>query len=546
MAAPQWLRSYAPIFGALLFGVLAATLVHQRQVKQGEDNKAVCLGEALESQATLESHFFLNQKFSPQELTPSLTIELIQKHIRYIQTSLPHYDKSLAPRFVTLPFESSTVLNHKIEKTKYPFDLKLYTQSIRPYFLKMIEKRTDFDSLYLQNALARGKTSSNDPGIKISYQASLKIVHCDSQDQKLHPSTYLPMDPFLAFWFVPEANQVQKVNLALKADEKITPCASDDFIYDQDPYYYWHYWSLNSDPRCQKAHIQDSFQKFSLSSIETSPLKTSHPLKLDFLKNLQRPLKITVNLTMIDDDSPFVPELFDASLTARVEQIMTTQEFASAREQINQLEKYDISMRTGLAFSWALKEISDDFKFEQTALDEMLFQWTITGKFKKSQKPYQVEVTVGSAMKEMASYEAFYQALNKGLAQSDIVYFGGHSGTGKNLAKDRIYEQTLGHFSELEATQAPAQQIVFLMTCYALRYFPTDAFPNLHPEFVRDILYTASLPGGYDSRLLLGMLEQIDQTLAGHQHLPLQQWLSKYKTDIFLYHRHLKAGIEQQ
>ncbi|MNL12166.1 hypothetical protein D3C87_1330280 [compost metagenome] len=241
---------------------------------------------------------------------------------------------------------------------------------------------------------------------------------------------------------------------------------------------------------------------------------------------------------MIDDDSLIVPDPFDALLDTRIPEIVGTDKFSKVRSDLDKLQNYDIALRTGLVFAWSMRKISDDFKLEQWSRDTMLLQWLLTGKLKESQQPYEIVVTIGSAMADASSYKSFYEALNKGLATSDIVFYGGHSGVGKNLSVNRLQDGVQNLFGSLPSGSIPQHQLLMLMTCYSLHYFSPQNFPlPKQKAFVRDILQTASLPVGYDARMLTGLMVQVDNYLESGRHLPYEKWPKKFKGDLFLVHQ---------
>jgi hypothetical protein len=140
-------------------------------------------------------------------------------------------------------------------------------------------------------------------------------------------------------------------------------------------------------------------------------------------------------------------------------------------------------------------------------------------------------------MVDTGSYEAFYKTLNKGIVASDIVYFRGHSGAGKNLSKNRIDQQIAPQEATAEKVISPQHQLLALISCYSLRYFPKEVFPMLGESFSRDILYTASVPQDYDSRMLVGLMEQVDLQFAEGHHIPFEKWPESFSRDVMLVHK---------
>ncbi|WP_413290445.1 hypothetical protein [Bdellovibrio sp. HCB337] len=503
--------------------------------------EATCQGKSESFSFNIHPKFYLNKKLLPSPTVSDADLSIYaDRHLRYIHTSIPAFNKQDTPKFAAIPYDGYKISRIQQKDAKYPFNLEIYSNGIHPSLLKKIKDTQDLDSQYITKALAAGSTSNLDDAIEVTYDAEVKVLTCQDQTHQFKEQVLMPADPFLAFWFVPEPQRVVKYNEARKINERITPCATDDLLYDHDPYYYWYYWSLD-DRRCADSINKDAFLSYKISDKQTISLETTKPFEMKFLETIgARPLKVTVSFTMIDDDSVFHPEPVNIVLKEKIDSILTLQDFEQARKAINDLSIYDIAIRSGLAFAWSMKNLSDEFKIEQLALEEILLQWKLTGKFKESQKNYEILVTIGSAMKEQSSYEKFYAALNEGLATSDIVYFGGHSGVGKNLSENRIHEAVYSIYGSLLPQAIPRHQVVMLMTCYSLRYFPLSSFPMPKKEFTRDVLYTASVPSGYDARMATGLLEQADKHLAKKRTLPFEKWPAHYNADVYLVHQKMQ------
>ncbi|MFS4460604.1 hypothetical protein [Bdellovibrio sp. HCB2-146] len=441
------------------------------------------------------------------------------------------------PKFSTIPFDAYTVSGIQQSDVKYPLTLQINANGISRYFIQKLEKTKDFEADYILKAIAAGTTTSSDEAIKVTYEAQINLILCEDKERRFSDVVHLPADPFLGLWFVPEEKRVTQFNEAIKENQQITPCATSDFIYDHDPYFYWYYWALDH-KQCRENLTAGSFLEFPVENKKPVSLETKEPFDLSFLRKVgSRPLRLTVNFTMIDDDSAFVPEPISSALAPQIDQFLQVTEFEKGRDALDAFKPYDIALRSGLVFAWALKSMSDRFELKQVALENMLVQWKILGRLRASQKDYEVFVTIGSAMSEMPSYEKFYAALNDGIAASDIVYFSGHSGVGKNLSENRIQDKVVSLYSTLPAEQVPSHQLVVLMTCYSLHYFPLKGFPMPSGKaFERDVLYTASTPSGYDSRMLTGLVEQIDRTLAGGRTVAFEQWPRYYNGDVVLFH----------
>lgn len=505
----------------------------------GQRSEATCQGDISSLSFKIHPSFYLNKKFlSPKPLSQAEALAYAEKHIRYIHTGIPGFEKEQTPKFSVIPYDGYTLKNIEITEAKYPLSLEISKTDINPRFLRTMKSRDDIDSLYMAKALEAGATSLEDEALKVTYDAEIKLVLCQTKQNQFANKVNLPTDPFLGFWFVPPSQRIEKYNEVFKKNERITACATEEFLYDHDPYYYWYYWSLDH-KQCHENLTKNSVQVYPVKNLVPRSLQTQHPFDLKFLDKIDpdRELKITVNFTLIDDDSVFQPEPFHISLQKRIDSLIANPNFDDVKVALNGLNRYDITLQTGLAFAWSVKSLSDDFVLTQTTFQEMLLQWILRGKLKQSQKRYEIFVTIGSAMKENPSYEKFYLALNQGLASSDIVYFGGHSGAGKNLSQNRIQEQVVNFYDSLPAKNIPDQQLVVLMTCYSLRYFPMNAFPVPDKSFVRDMLYTASVPAGYDARMLVGLIEQADRYLAKGRHLPFEKWPQQYNGDVFLLHQ---------
>jgi hypothetical protein len=525
----------------VLGGMLAYFAQHPPVVFLGSRSEAACQGDISKISFKIHPKFYLNKKFLESEkLSDEEVRAYIEKHIRYVYLAMPAFEKIQTPKFSAIPYGGFKISQVEQKDASYPLTLQTSWTDVNPRFLKAMNERTDIDSLYMKKAVAAGKTSTTDAAILVSYEADIELLLCENDQRHFSGEVTLPTDPFLGFWFVPEVKRVRKFHEVSKKDEPITPCANDEFLYDHDPYYYWHYFALD-EPHCKESLLPNAVQGFKVEEQKQLSTQDPKPFDLKFLDQVRnRELKATVNFTLIDDDSVFEKYPFEQALLPQVKAIIDNPDFAAAKTGISQLDKYDVALQSGLIFAWSMKSLSDNFEFQQVALDVQLMQWRLRGQLKQSQQKFDILVTMGSAMKESGSYGQFYEALNKGFAASDIVYFGGHSGVGKNLSENRIHEEVENLYSTLGANQIPDHQLLILMTCYSLHYFPPNGFPVPNKPFARDILGTASVPAGYDARILVGLMEQADRYLAKGKQTPLEKWPAQYDRDVFLVHQRIQ------
>lgn len=521
--------------------MLAYFAQHPPVVFSGSRSEAACQGEVSKISFKIHPKFYLNKKFlESSKLSDEEARAYIEKHIRHVYLAMPAFDKAQTAKFSTIPYGGFKISNVAQTDASYPLALQPSWAGIGSYFIKPMSERTDIDSTYIMKAIAAGKTSTTDKALLVSYEAEIELLLCEDQHRKFSGEVTLPTDPFLGFWFVPEAKRIEKFNSYSGTNERITPCANDEFLYDHDPYYYWHYISLN-EAHCKESLPPHAMQSFPIENKKELSTVDAHPFDLKFLDQVRtRELKVSVNFTLIDDESGRTQLDFGQESLAQVLAIIQNPSFEQAKAAIEEMQNYDIALRSGLIFAWSLKSISKNFEFEQVAMEEQLVQWRLRGQLKQSQQKFNILVTIGSALKQAGSYGKFYAALNRGFAGSDIVYFGGHSGVGKNLSENRIHEEVKNLYSALAADQIPNHQLLILLTCYSLHYFPPNGFPVPDKPFVRDIIGTASVPSGYDARIMVGLMEQIDRYLAKGKELPLEKWPAHYDRDVFLVHQRIQ------
>lgn len=508
----------------------------------GARSEAACQGDISKFAVKIRPQFYLNKKFLPSStpLPESDVRAYIEKQMRYVYMTMPSFDKKQTPRFAVIPHGSLKISDIEQKDATYPLALKISWQNVNPVFLELLQKRNDIDSMYMKKALAVGHTTTSDQALLVSYEAEIEILLCENETRHFANEVNLPTDPFLAFWFVPEGKHIQKLNLFTKESEVITACANEEFQYDYDPYYYWHYFALDENS-CKDRLLPNTVQSFKLESKTALSTQTAQAFDFKFLDQVrQRTLKMTTIFTLIDDDTLYPKRPFGKELFGKIDAIIANPDFTAAKAAIAQLEDYDIAMHSGLIFAWSLNQLSNNFKMIKLTEKEQLVIWKLQGELKQSHQQYEVMVTIGSAMDSSKSYDTFYASLNQGLAKSDIVYFGGHSGVGKNLSENRIQEQVRDLYTNLSSAEIPDHQLLILMTCYSLHYFPPNGFPMPNKAFQRDILQTASVPAGYDARILIGIIEQADSYLARGSQVPFEKWPSLYGRDVFLVHQRMR------
>ena len=515
------------------------------------ESSASCQGNAFSERIRISTEFYVvkdlwgSANAQLQEISQAPTEEQMQimigDHLRFLQTRWIHIDPTQKLRFTTVAARSENVIAMSASPSFYPDDVKVTKAPLRAGFVRTIENGHSFESRYLKAAFAKQTVAKNARAWKISYTVELDVVACDPELKKLPAEVMMPKDPYLAMWAVPVGQWRSLKNEIDGELETITPCASDDFLYDHDPLYYWYYWDLSSE-LCQQKLPMVFFEKVKVESLAIKPLGASSEFNFDFLKrklieNPQGPIKASAFFTLIDDNSYLVPDVFAPELSARVVEVLQLDEFEKARQEIESLKNYDIALRSGLVFSWTLKNLSKEFAVEFLTVDEYLIRWRLSGKLRESGQSFVVDVVVGSAMEELSSYAGFYADLSKALLTDDFVYFGGHSGTGKNLSRYRFEAKVQELQKSLPAESLPKHQVLMLMTCYSLKYFSETDFPKALGLQERDIVYTASVPSGYDARLLSGVFEQMDRSLAGQKMVPFSKWSEHYQRDVFMVHR---------
>jgi hypothetical protein len=498
---------------------------------------ATCRGETSFSKFSIHPHFFINREFLSNDPTEVEIQYLVEKHVRHLYTILPTYKAETTPKYAVVPYDGVHTSGIKVTKAEYPLELKIDSTDIHPKFLRNMKSAADLDARYILKALEKGQTSLKDNALRIEYQADLEFITCE-ETGKFANHFYLPLDPFLGYWLVPLEKRITMHNTFLKKDSLITPCATPEYLYDQDPYYYWFYWSLDA-PTCKDALVAGGVIEYEpqVHEKKSTEVPAEKAFDLSFLSKVgDRPLEMTVAMTLIEDDSVISKQNFDEPLRQKIETALAQDDFSHAKDKFKELDIYDIALQTGLVYVWSLKQMSSEFEFKQVQLHDMLLEWKIQGRFAKSKKSYSVDLVIGSAMADTPSFESFYKVLNQGIVASDIVYFRGHSGAGKNLSKNRI-DQQISVQNTAEKIQSPQHQLVALVSCYSLRYFPKEIFPILGTSFTRDILYTASVPQDYDSRMLVGLMEQVDLQLAEGHHIPYEKWPESFSRDVMLVHK---------
>jgi|GEM_PF-5700307 hypothetical protein len=504
--------------------------------------EAACQGSPRKVHFRVKPDFYLNKKFLPlREITEEELSEYAAHHLRYTFQTVQNFEKEKSPKFATIPADAYKISQITYEKAHYPLNLKIWPGMILRIFFDRITNKPDLDMNYMAKALEVGATSVEDEALHITYEAEITMYVCESSEGKFADKLSLPADPLLAFWFVPEEKLETRMHEIYKTDFKANPCATAEFMNDYDPYYYWYYWSLSL-PNCHASLPPHSIKEFPLIELKELSVETEAPMDLKFLDAVRgRTLKASVNFTLIDDDSILVPDLFGTVVEEAIPHIIATEKFSMVRDRLEYFQNYDIALQTGLIFAWSMRKISDDFKLEKLTVEEMFIQWRMTGKLKNSQQPYEILVSIGSTVENKPGFHLFYNAIRDGMIDSDIFYFGGHSGVGKNLSENRLRENLSKIKNDNSSHSARQHQLAMIMTCFSAHYFSEKNFPlPPHSNMTRDIIYTASLPSGYDARVLTGAMTQIDRYFETGSALNFARWPKAFKADAFFIHKRQK------
>lgn len=443
---------------------------------------------AQEGFVSFDGYAVTHSKITSGEIDLKKQKELVRSQLKYFDGYVDHsgFDK-----FRIVPHSVKNFEIKKVTQVKYP--AKIYLDSV------------PLDENYYPKRIQNKWYNSGDEAIKISYTAKLKVTRClntkTSQDGNF--DIILPVDPYLAYWYVPKEKRVE-IKLSSKYNMISTPCASPIMAELIFPNMYWNVWkprAKRKDFDCAKLlkegeHIITAKAKFTPIEVKPQPLEFSHlknkgKIKVSLINGLVFPIDTKENLERA------------RILLANINSINKIQQ--------KDLKEQDIGTLATFTILNLFKELTNDLSWlVEDRQDHFIFKGV--GRLKYSNKDFEISIYLGPSV-EYQKGRKHWSFLANALEESDFIFYSGHSGMGTAFSLENL-KKNIDDFSFIET---PKNQFIAILSCSSISYFGDDFIKARRKESKRtDFLLT-----GFDNhayRVTPAMIQYVDLELAGKRY----------------------------
>jgi len=332
----------------------------------------------------------------------------------------------------------------------------------------------------------------DDPAFMIEYRAEKAVTVCKGvRDGANSLWVHLPIDPYLAYWFV--APQQRRPIVFRNHHLTTNPCVDRSFVEIDDPSEYWYAWNPT------ETGIDANGESYDCARI----LKPdSDYLAINARLNLARPNKSKVQFDqLLSTPSWQISVIFGfVSRMAEEKTLADAKSFFSMgfhpMGEVSR-ESQDAAVWALIDFVNQLKGLADLGPLEFVENGQSL-TWSSKGRLRKLGKPFQLNIYLGPTSVDSADFKRF---LISAIARSQFLFYTGHSGMGQKMDWSGIknnFSATLPY------------QLLFLIGCFSDSYFDRSyvEFRNEH-HLSTDVLLTDFQ--SYRYLLPIRLLEYINQ-----------------------------------
>lgn len=405
-----------------------------------------------------------------------------------------------------VPFSNKALKILKVEKLKYPLNVTV----------DKIEANT---VQYSDSALERNY-AKGDKAIKVTYEAEVSVKVCSPDKVKTETvSIILPIDPYLAFWFVPKDMRAE-LSYHPKVKMVTNPCSANQMADLKYPSMYWYAWkpeALSDLYNCKKYlsennYIQNISAKFAPDDFALNKIAQEN-LNFSHLKN-----KETIKIALING---FIFKKNMSELLLKAKEILPyLNKLKDTPREI--LRGQDPSTIAAYTIVNSVNEMSESVKWETREAgvgSHLIFK--AAGILKESKKKFEMNIYLGPST-EYQEGEKHWNFLAEAFSQADFIFYNGHAGMGTTFSLSELKKQT--PFSGFE--QSPEHQFVGVLSCYSAAYYGPDiVLERTKLGKQTDILLTGF--EGYSYLLAPAIIKYVDLELSGAE-LSLQEIMGRF------------------
>jgi hypothetical protein len=331
---------------------------------------------------------------------------------------------------------------------------------------------------------------------RIRYRSKFSVLLCGKPTSML-VHMKLPVDPYLAYWYVPAADRVETTYKTKTG--KVNPCANPQMLDLEAPSHYWYAWSPSERGTCRrllKKNLRDVAARFTQGIVTSSPVSFSHlasvpQLRMDLIWGFMNNKKSL--LAQVEESKSLISEYGSYGFEPSIGEIAQIRKKLPGLEPSAWLAVEQIRHFKGLTKNFL-------FKVNSTPLSHVI---TAEGILLQTDKPVVLRLFIGST-DEASGNATHWEFLRRGLVESDVIFYVGHAGMGLNMNLDR--------FVLSGEMRARPYQFLGIVSCYSTNYFGRD-FLNNRKGLESHLLRVGT--GKYPYLIPMAVLSFIDAYLAG-------------------------------
>lgn len=416
----------------------------------------------------------------------------------------------------------------KVEESTYP------ASTVIPSDTKLIAFPPEPTS-YVNSLIKLGQTTKGAPAWKVTYEYENDLLLCFAKENPDVSKLKIvhPLDPYTAFFVVPEESKRLVSNPARETKQKINPCIDPEILSPSSfyPFLYWYAWrpfAESRDFKCSDFYKEDETIKTIHPVYTENAPKEVHPLNLLAFENMNRPLNIAVYLGT--QETKAYKKLDTQIGKEYITRFLSGIDISSARNDLPPEGKFDHKFSTML---WLMRNTTEQMNVKKTDIyvEESFVRVEVKGQLKLSRKDVAIKFYLVQIHSELDGADQFAKAFADDFLNHDIVIYEGHVANG-NVFSDSIAKYRDQMMSKMD--KSIQYQIFALHSCSANFFFRPESFPEIQNEqFERDYIRTSGgfLDGTGNSTLTL--IGQVDSYLYNKSYVHFSDWSRITKTDNF-------------
>lgn len=464
-----------------------------------------CSGEGAERSVRLDGKLVLNERFLPAGAAEReiAVRHAIREQLKFVPAALLFDPEVRSLGAFYADVERVPIESVKTHPGTYGLDLAID---------RVHDPGTTQDRDYVLRAEKAGSTQGRDPSLVVTYRAPLRIAACVAGGGALG-KVDLPADPYLAYWMVPPTERRPTAS-----DQRLdNPCADSQLSEPGFPSFYYYGWEPKRlDPdhgfRCDRwLHEGRQFFASALtwgesdSAVPLEPLAelvradggSGRPISVSVIIGALRPWTLPVD----------VAGLARALASGDRAPVQAAQRLAARGRTF---ETLDPGAREMLRFLSLCPEVLD---VEAQDVEEAGrgLRVELRGRLRESKRGVDLRVFFGITSEDVPPGASHWDELERALVTSDLLFYIGHSGMGRNLDPDLLAARA-GVSSKF--LRRPPYQLIGLLSCRAYGEYLGRWIQALGSEGRTDLLALAGSQG--EVHLVpLAILDYLDHASIG-------------------------------